>query len=97
MGLRDLTAKAIVQARVESPIGGNPGAFQLVGGGVSELQIKVGPGYRGSYQQRGSVLIVLLPSGNKITQAKDSQSAAATQPSPHPQLSTLKAIQQLGP
>lgn len=96
MGFWDLRAKAIFQARVERPIGGNRGGVQPVGGGVSELQIKVGPGYRGSYQKRGSVLIVLLPSGNKITQAKDSQSAAATQPSPHPQLSTLKAIQQLG-
>jgi len=44
MGLRDLRAKAIVQARVESPIGGNPGAFQLVGGGVSELRNNIGLG-----------------------------------------------------
>ena len=96
MGLRDHRAKAILQARVERPIGGNPGDGRPVGAGMSELQINVGPGYRGYFQQRRSLLIVLLPDGDKSTQAKDSHSAAATQRSPHPQLTTLKAIQQLG-
>ena len=40
-GLPTLRAKAIAQARVEHPIGGNPGDVRPVGGGVSELQIKV--------------------------------------------------------
>ena len=41
MGLRDLRAKAIFQARVECPIGRNPGDVRPVGVGISELQIKV--------------------------------------------------------
>ena len=45
MGLRDLRAKAIFQARVECPIGGNPGDVRLVGAWEPELQIKVGPWY----------------------------------------------------
>ena len=41
MGLRDLRAKAIFQARVERPIGGNPDDVRPVGAGMSELPIKV--------------------------------------------------------
>jgi putative addiction module killer protein len=67
-GLRDLRAKAIVQARVERLIGGNPGDVRPVGAGVSELRINLGPGYRVYFQQRGSVLIILLAGGDKSTQ-----------------------------
>ena len=96
MGLRDLRAKAIFQARVECPIGRNPGDVRPVGAGMSELLSSVGSGYGAYCQKRGSLLIALLAGGDKSTQAIESQSAAATEPSPHPQLTTLKAIQQLG-
>ena len=59
-GLRDQRAKAIIQARVERLIGGNPGDVRPVGAGVSELRINLGPGYRVYFQQRGAVLIILL-------------------------------------
>ncbi|BDB12879.1 hypothetical protein ANFP_01990 [Acidithiobacillus ferrooxidans] len=42
-----------------------------MGEGVSELRIHYGPGYRVYFQQRGSMIIVLLCGGNKSTQAKD--------------------------
>jgi len=45
-GRRDLRAKAIVQAKVERLICGNPGDVRPVGSGVSELRINFGPGYR---------------------------------------------------
>jgi putative addiction module killer protein len=76
-GLRDLRAKARVQARVERLIGGNPGDVRPVGSGVSELRINYGPGYRVYYQQRGSTLIILLAGGDKISQAKDIEKALA--------------------
>lgn len=46
-----------------------------VGGGVSELRIHHGPGYRVYYMQRGTVLIVLLCGGDKATQDKDIEAA----------------------
>ena len=74
-GLRDLRAKAIVQARVERLLCGNPGDVRPVGAGVSELRIHFGPGYRIYFQQRGALLIILLAGGNKSTQAKDIKAA----------------------
>ncbi|NDG75501.1 MAG: type II toxin-antitoxin system RelE/ParE family toxin [Synechococcaceae bacterium WB8_1B_136] len=44
--LRDLRARARVQARIERLIGGNPGDVRPIGSGVSELRINYGPGYR---------------------------------------------------
>jgi putative addiction module killer protein len=74
-GLRDLRAKAIVQARVERLIGGNPGDVRPIGSGVSELRINYGPGYRVYYQQKGSTLIILLAGGDKSSQVIDIEEA----------------------
>jgi putative addiction module killer protein len=73
--LRDLHARARVQARIERLAGGNPGDVQPVGEGVSELRINYGPGYRVYYKQRGRELIILLAGGDKSTQARDIQNA----------------------
>lgn len=73
--LRDSTAKAKIAARVQRLAFGNPGDVRPVGGGVSELRIHHGPGYRVYYVQRGTVLIVLLCGGDKATQDKDIETA----------------------
>ena len=70
-GLRDLKGRAKVQARIERLIGGNPGDVRPVGGGVSELRINYGPGYRVYYLQKGTTLIILLAGGDKSSQTKD--------------------------
>jgi len=44
--LRDLRARARIQARIERMKAGNPGDVAPVGEGVSELRIDYGPGYR---------------------------------------------------
>ena len=42
-----------------------------MGGGVSELRVKVGPGYRLYFTMRKGVFIVLLCGGDKGTQDAD--------------------------
>jgi putative addiction module killer protein len=74
-GLRDIQARARVQARIERLAMGNPGDVQPVGEGVSELRIHYGPGYRVYFTQRGRQVIVLLAGGDKSTQAKDIRTA----------------------
>jgi putative addiction module killer protein len=74
-GLRDIRARARVQARLERLAGGNPGDVEPVGEGVSELRINYGPGYRVYFKQRGRQIIYLLAGGDKRTQAKDIKTA----------------------
>ena len=73
--LRDLRAKARVQARIERLIGGNPGDVRPIGAGVSELRINYGPGYRVDYQQMRTTLIILLAGGDKSSQQGDIEEA----------------------
>lgn len=74
-GLRDLRARARIQARIERLAMGNPGDVSPVGEGVSELRLDYGPGYRVYYKKRGRRLIILLAGGDKSTQAKDIKKA----------------------
>jgi putative addiction module killer protein len=74
-GLRDLKARARVQARIERLAGGNPGDVEPVGEGVSELRIGYGPGYRVYFKRRGQELIILLAGGDKSSQARDIKTA----------------------
>ncbi len=73
--LRDLQARARVQARIERLAAGNPGDVEPVGEGVSELRVNYGPGYRVYFRKRGRELIILLAGGDKSTQAKDIKTA----------------------
>ncbi len=73
--LRDLQARARVQARIERLAAGNPGDVEPVGEGVSELRINYRPGYRLYFKKRGQELIILLAGGDKTTQAMDIETA----------------------
>ena len=73
--LRDLNARARVQARIARLSAGNPGDAEPVGEGVSELRISYGPGYRVYFKRRGQELIILLAGGDKTTQARDIRAA----------------------
>ncbi|MEK6813375.1 MAG: type II toxin-antitoxin system RelE/ParE family toxin [Nitrospirota bacterium] len=73
--LRDIHARARVQARIERLAAGNAGDVKPVGEGVSELRIKYGPGYRVYFTKRGRDVVVLLAGGDKSTQAADIKSA----------------------
>jgi putative addiction module killer protein len=74
-GLRDLRARARIQARIERLAMGNPRDVRPVGEGVSELRLDYGPGYRVYYKKRGHRLIILLAGGDKSTQARDIKAA----------------------
>ena len=76
-GLKDLAGRARVQVRVDRLVHGNPGQHRVLTGGVCELKIDGGPGYRVYYAERRGVLIVLLAGGDKSTQAKDIKTAIA--------------------
>lgn len=73
--LRDLRARARIQARIERLSAGNPGDVKPVGEGVSELRLDYGPGYRVYFKKRGRSLIILLAGGDKSTQARDIKAA----------------------
>ena len=69
--LRDRVGRARIQVRVDRLVHGNPGDYRTLNGGVSELKIDFGPGYRVYYTQRGNRLLLLLAGGDKSTQQKD--------------------------
>ena len=56
---------------------GNFGDSKSVGGGVRELRIHYGPGYRVYYGQDGDRLIILLGGGSKKRQSQDIAQAIA--------------------
>ena len=75
--LRDRTARARIQARIDRARFGNLGDVKSVGAGVSEMRIDVGPGYRLYFARRGDRLIVLLCGGDKSSQQKDIREATS--------------------
>ena len=73
--LRDIRARARVQARIERLAAGHAGDVRPVGEGVSELRIDYGPGYRVYFTKRGREVVILLAGGDKSTQTSDIKSA----------------------
>jgi putative addiction module killer protein len=69
--LRDRQAKARILARIRRLSLGNPGDVASVGGGISELRIHWGPGYRVYFVERGEAGVILLGGGVKGTQQRD--------------------------
>jgi probable addiction module antidote protein/putative addiction module killer protein len=68
--LRDRRARARIQARIDRVALGNPGEVKPVGGGLSEMRIDYGPGYRVYFVARGTAVVILL-AGGKRTQERD--------------------------
>lgn len=69
--LKDLQAKTAIARRIEQAQAGNLGDVKALGGGLSEMRVHVGKGYRVYFVTRQAVVLVLLAGGNKTTQKAD--------------------------
>ncbi len=73
--LRDRQAVNRIVARLLAAEDGYLGDVSPVGGGVSEMRIQYGPGYRIYFITRDAELIVLLCGGDKDSQRRDIERA----------------------
>lgn len=71
MRLRDRETRVRIDDRLKRLATGHAGDTKAIGGGVRELRLHFGPGYRVYYLWQGKVLIVLLNGGDKGTQQRD--------------------------
>ena len=67
----DNVEAARIMAHIDRIKTGNFGNSRSVGGGVSELKINFGPGYRVYYLRDGGAVVILLCGGDKGSQATD--------------------------
>jgi putative addiction module killer protein len=80
VGLKDKKATARILSRLATVRAGSMGDCKSLDGGLSELRIDFGPGYRVYFGQEGQTLVILLCGGNKSTQAKDINKVRARTP-----------------
>jgi putative addiction module killer protein len=69
--LRDKAVQARIFNRIRNVELGNLGDYKTLGGGLFELRVHHGPGYRLYFTRSGETLVFLLAGGEKSTQAKD--------------------------
>lgn len=73
--LKDGQAAMAIALRLARVASGNFGDTKVIGDGVSELRIFVGPGYRIYYTIRNNEIVILLCGGDKSTQQNDIKQA----------------------
>ena len=75
--LSDATGRSRIAKRLARVELGLMGDAKSVGGGVSELRVDHGPGYRVYFTRRGQAVVILLCGGDKGSQARDIARAQA--------------------
>ena len=73
--LRDPKGRARIRVRLDRVEQGNFGDSKSIGGGIQELRVDFGPGYRVYFAEDGPVIVLLLIGGDKSTQTKDIETA----------------------
>lgn len=73
--LRDLRARATIAARVKRLRSGNFGVARSLGGGLHELKVDYGPGYRVYFVNRDRAVVLVLCGGDKGSQDRDIERA----------------------
>ena len=76
-GLRDQRAPLKIAQRIMRLQSGNPGDWKSLGGGLSEMRIDHGPGYRVYYTIRERVICLLLCGSDKQDQDRAIRQARA--------------------
>ncbi|ETD67735.1 addiction module protein [Pelistega indica] len=69
--IKDNKAKAAISLRLRRAMLGNLGNVKSLNGGVFEMKVDVGAGYRMYYGQEGKHIYLMFWGGNKSTQEKD--------------------------
>jgi putative addiction module killer protein len=75
LGLKDIKGKAIIRRRIERLQQGNAGDSKHINGGIYELRIHYGAGYRIYYKEVEGKIIILLYGGDKGSQQRDIERA----------------------
>ncbi len=73
--LKNLRAKAKINARIKRLQFGNFGDLKSVNDGIFEMRIDEGQGYRIYLKNQNGILVILLCGGDKSTQEKDIKKA----------------------
>ncbi len=74
-GLKDRRTRTTIDARLTRVRLGNLGACRDLKGGLWELKIDLGPGYRIYFGLHAETVVVLLHGGDKSTQSRDIEMA----------------------
>jgi putative addiction module killer protein len=74
-GIRNISAKARIFARLDAAKQGNFSDWRSVGGGIFEMRVDVGAGYRIYYAREDTFVYLLLAGGDKNTQDADIKAA----------------------
>lgn len=73
--LKDIQGRAKIRTGLDRLCFGNLGHCRSLGGGLFELKIQFGPGYRVYFGQEGENRLILLFGGDKSSQGKDLEKA----------------------
>lgn len=76
-GLRNLRVATAIRRRIERAEAGNLGDVKAIGGGVSEMRVDMGAGYRLYFTVRKMRILFLLAGGDKASQRSDIARAQA--------------------